>query len=557
MTAAARTKQVSGDYDETYRIVRPDGEIRWIRDRAFPVVNKRGEVYRVVGTAQDITEHRLADERLAEQAALLDQTQDAILVRDLEHRILFWNRAAERIYGWTAEEAIGKSVADLLYRDPVALAEAMAAVMADGFWSGEILHTHRNGDQLRIESRWALMRDPQGVPRSILAVNTDVTAKKMLEEQFLRAQRMESVGRLASGIAHDLNNVLAPILMSIEILRKESGPARDALLDTIQGSAQRGASLISQVLSFSRGLDGERVAVEVLPLLAELVTIMRETFPRSIAVRLEPGEGESVIHGDATQLHQVFLNLLVNARDAMPNGGRLTLAVENVTVDQTYAAMHFESRPGRFVKITVTDTGVGIAAELRSKIFEPFFTTKELGQGTGLGLSTSIGIVKSHGGFINVYSEVGAGTQFAVYLPAQSPADGAASAGTLPPPARGQGELILLVDDEEAIRQVAQRTLEDHGYRVVAASHGAEAVSTFAQSRGEVKVVLTDMAMPVMDGPALIVALRTIDPAVRIIASSGLGEERLTVLPARANRFLQKPYSAETMLRAIAALLKE
>jgi CheY-like chemotaxis protein len=254
----------------------------------------------------------------------------------------------------------------------------------------------------------------------------------------------------------------------------------------------------------------------------------------------------------------VFLNLLVNARDAMPDGGRLTISIDDTTVDDTFAAMQFDSRPGHYVKITVADTGAGVPPELRDKIFEPFFTTKAFGVGTGLGLSTTVGIVKSHGGFINLYSELGAGSQFAVYLPALTGDRPAPAPDDMrEPPSRGHGELVLLVDDEEAIRHVALLTLEENGYRVLPAANGAEAISLYRRHRSEVALVLTDMTMPVMDGPALISALREINPRVKIIASSGLAEHGPKSREQRVERFLPKPYNAATMLRAIESVLTE
>ena len=313
-----------------------------------------------------------------------------------------------------------------------------------------------------------------------------------------------------------------------------------------------------QVLSFARGVEGERVALQPKHLIKEIVRIMRDTLPKSVEITFAVPDELWVISADATQIDQVLMNLCVNARDAMANGGTITITAENTTVDENYARMHIDAKAGRFVAISVADTGSGMTPEILSRIFEPFFTTKEMSKGTGLGLSTALTIVKSHGGFVNVYREVGKGTQFTVYLPAMDhpgAASGPVQNVDLPV---GHGELVLVVDDEEAIREITRGTLETFGYQVLAASDGTEAVAVYAQRRKEIAVVLTDMLMPFMDGAATIRALRKIDPGVRIIAASGLTAAPRTDAPALegVKIFLTKPYTAEKLLKALAEILK-
>jgi len=386
----------------------------------------------------------------------------------------------------------------------------------------------------------------------------DITERKKLEEQFLRAQRMESIGTLAGGIAHDLNNTLGPIILSIELL-KEKFPDPDSqdVLSVVRSSAQRGADMVRQVLSFARGVEGRRMDVQVRHLVQEIEKLANDTFLKNIQVRTFVPFDLWTVLGDPTQLHQVLLNLCVNARDAMPGGGKLTISARNITLDEHYAALHLEARPGPYVLLQVKDSGTGMPPEVIKKIFDPFYTTKDLGKGTGLGLSTSLGIVKSHGGFIRVYSEVGEGATFEVYLPAQkeiSPGAAAQLAAELP---RGHGELILVVDDEISVRQITQQTLGAFGYRVVLAVDGVEAVAIYARERAEIAAVITDMAMPVMDGPATIEVLRRMNPAVRIIAASGLaGQGRVTdAMNLGVKHFLPKPYTAETLLKALRDVL--
>lgn len=510
--------------------------------------------------AQNITERLLAEKRIRQQATLLDKAQDAILVHDLEHKILYWNQSAERLYHWTASEAMGRSVETLLYRDSPDFAAVMNATLAKGEWVGEIGQVTREGTTLTVEGRWTLLRDERDMPNSILAIYTDITERKRLEQQFLRAQRMESIGTLAGGIAHDLNNVLAPIMMSIDLLKNYMVDPRGLeILGMIGSSARRGADMVSQVLSFARGLEGRRIKLQIKHLLPELVSIAEEAFPKNILIETTLGSDLWVIEADPTQLHQVLLNLCVNARDAMPNGGKLSLRVSNEVIDSHYSAMNLKESIGKYVLIEVEDTGTGMTKQVLDEIFDPFFTTKEVGKGTGLGLSTAMAIVKGHGGFMRVYSEPGVGTRFMIYFPATDdliPPTDSPTPSTLP---RGNGEAILVVDDEESIREVTQRTLEAYGYAVHLASNGLEAMAIYQEKKSEISVVLTDMMMPVMDGPALIQSLKQSSPRLKILGASGIADHDLVTQARKSgvHHFLSKPYSLDLLLGSLSQVLSD
>jgi PAS domain S-box-containing protein len=483
---------------------------------------------------------------------LLEKVKDAILLRDLDHHILYWNQSAERLYGWSAAEALGRSVRDLLYANPEAFDAATTHVLQHGEWTGELPQNRRDGSVITVDANWTLMRDDDGQPKSILAINTDITERKKLEAQFIRSQRLESIGTLAGGIAHDLNNLLAPIVMGAGLMRQLNPPDNTKkILQTIEDSAKRGATLIKQVLSFARGVEGERVTIDLAELGTEIENIIVNTFPRNIIFKSELPTDLWPVVGDPTQLHQVVINLSVHARDAMPGGGRLSLTARNAEIDEQFAAMDRDVHPGRYVVLEVKDDGTGMPPEVIDRIFDPFYTTKDLGQGTGLGLSTLLGIVRSHGGFVNVSSQVGRGSAFQVHLPVRPPpATEAPPKEAAPTSSHGRGELILVVDDERSILEVTQQTLEAFGYRVLTAEDGTQAIGTFAQHRDEVALVITDMMMPVMDGPALITALRRLKPAVRIIAATGLNIKANVGRAGKigVSHFLPKPFTAEILL---------
>ncbi|MFY9558108.1 MAG: PAS domain S-box protein [Blastocatellia bacterium] len=508
--------------------------------------------------AADVTERMRAEERLHEQAELLDHAQEAILVRDLAGHILFWNKSAQRIFGWTAEEVKGMNADDLLNQEASSqLAEAKRALSEKGEWVGELLQMTKARETLLVESRWTLVRDNQSQPKSILVVNSDITEKKRLEAQFLRVQRLESIGALAGGIAHDINNILSPILLSVRMLQmKFADPESQRFLAILRENAERGGDMIKQVLHFARGVEGQQILLQPVHLIDEVARMLRETLPKSIDVKTRTPNGVWPVIGDPTQLHQVLMNLCVNARDAMPHGGRLTVAAENVVIDENYARMNIDSRPGRYTLITVADTGVGIPREIIDRIFDPFFTTKEPALGTGLGLSTVIGIVKGHGGFISVSSQLGTGSEFKVYVPAAESVSRVPALKAEPETQRGHGELILVVDDEAAIREITRSTLEAAGYQVLTASDGTEAVALYAQRTG-IKVVITDIVMPFMDGVATIRALRKLNPLIDIIVSTGTGDKsRNHGDDPGVKTVLSKPYTAETLLKALTDVLR-
>ncbi len=544
---------------EQLQIRRSDGALITLQVEAAPIRNRRGRIVAGVMAFSDITERRLSEEQIREQAALLNSAQDAIAVLDLEGRVLFWNHGAERLYGWASAEVLNQHLSEVLDAESAAQqsAEMFRELLEKGGWSGELRQHTKDKREIIVESRWTLVRDDSYKPKSVLVINTDLTSRKQLESQVLRMQRLESIGSLASGIAHDLNNALAPILMALHTLQQRfTDPNSQHWLSLIRKSAERSRDLVDQVLTFARGASGARLPLELNELLLDLATILKETLPKNIKLEVSVPDDLWPIVGDKTQVHQVLMNLCLNARDAMPQGGQLSIKAENVQLKQQDIWTHEGVKPGPFVRLTIADTGTGMPPEVLDRIFEPFFTTKEQGKGSGLGLSTSSGIVRGHGGFIEVKSELSKGSRFTVCLPADEDAlDWPAE----PEKEEEQGDLILVVDDEPTLLEVTQATLETAGYRVLAVSNGQEALAVYREQHKKIKAVLTDMAMPGMDGLAASQAMQAINPEVKIIATSGLRSQQNIEDAKRTGvqAVLWKPYTADELLDKLAEVLQQ
>jgi two-component system cell cycle sensor histidine kinase/response regulator CckA len=538
------------------KFIKLDGSVIDVEVIAMPFTYQGRPGIQVI--MRDTTDRTRAEEALKQSEekyrSLIDNIQDGVFIIQ-DGKMQFANEAFARIGGYTVEEIIGKEYRELVAPEDLELVTKRYQRRQAGEdvpREYEFRALHKDGRTRILVNMNVGLITYRGRVASMGTLK-DITEKKKLESQLLRAQRMESVGTLASGIAHDINNVLTPIMLSQELLQEKlTDEESQRLLNTIGRSTQRGASLMKQVMSFSKGIEGERNYLQVAQILSEIREMAKETFPRSIEIRTNLPKNLWTISGDATQLHQVIMNLCVNARDAMPDGGILHISAENLLIDEDYSHINTEAKIGPYIVITVSDTGIGIPPEILDRIFEPFFTTKEHSKGTGLGLSTSLGIVKSHGGFIKVYSEVRNGTAFKVYLPAiTTPETLTAQEKQLELPA-GHGESILIVDDEDLIREITKSTLKKHGYKVMTANDGKEAIALYLKYR-EIKVVLMDMMMPIMDGSTSIRELHKIDPELKIIAVSGLTEkEKLAKVDmTHIHAFLMKPYTTEKLLNSI------
>ncbi|ACB76837.1 PAS domain-containing hybrid sensor histidine kinase/response regulator [Opitutus terrae] len=542
--------------------VRKDGSVFTVQVDLVSVRDANEALLYRVTTVQDVTERNRAEAQRRESEdrfrAVVENIHEVFWIHDPSHiRIVYVSPAFEKIWGRPCAEVVNWDSETWLQTLHADDRERLRRVVQGGTPEGydeQYRILRPDGTERWVHDRSFPVKDGAGRVVRIVGVAQDITERKQLESQFLRAQRLEAIGTLAGGVAHDLNNILAPMLMAAGLLKENITNEHDReMLSMVERSARRGADIIRQLLTFSRGVEGSRLALQIRHLVREMMGIMRETFPREITL-IDQTKGELwPVVADATQLHQVLVNLCVNARDAMPHGGTLAISAVNVEFVAGDAQLPHDAPPGSYVMLSVKDTGVGMTPEIMERIFDPFFTTKDLGRGTGLGLSTVLGIVRSHGGFVNVSSEAGKGSDFRVYLPASRAEVAEPAAEPAEPLPLGHGELILVVDDEEPIRDATRHVLVKQNYRVVTATDGKEAVTAFLDQRDNVQLLLTDMMMPQMGGAALIRALRLLNPQLKVIATSGLdshaGDGELAELGL--SDILPKPCGPKALIESI------
>ncbi|MCZ2132758.1 MAG: PAS domain S-box protein [Bacteroidetes bacterium] len=542
----------------------PDGSRKWLRRSIAPWHDTDGTIGGIIIAAENITKFKEADEarRQSEELfrAIAESTIDYISVLDINAKRLYISPSYSSVLG-KRDNPTGTTIFGDLHPDD---RERARTALGDVFKSGTV----KTGEFRMLSSDGSIrdtdvsgspVFDKSGKVMQVVVIVRDITEKKRAEMQMRRAQRLESIGTLAGGIAHDLNNILTPIMLSFEILSVRFPDEKTAeILSMLKSSVKRGSDMVKQVLSFARGTEGEQTIVQVRHIIVEIVKIIKEIFPKNIILRKNIADDLPTILADPTQLHQVLMNLCVNARDAMPNGGIIDIKAESVTIDEQYARMQLDAKPGFYVAISVADQGTGIPPAVLERLFEPFFTTKEVGKGTGLGLPSVLSIVKGHEGFINVYSEVGKGSTFKVYIPAMIDED------KLPQKQEqreeekeiaGNGQIILVIDDEAAILEITRQTLESNNYRVITATDGAEGVAVYAKQHSEISLVITDIEMPYMNGRAAIQAMQRIKPDVKVIAVSGFTQNGNKLEKTANIRFLDKPYTSEKLLRAMRNML--
>lgn len=546
-------------FQQDRRLPQRDGEILWVRITTFGIPGEDGTIQMVVQMWEDISASRQAAIKLQEQAALLDLIPAAVVELDSQDTIVYWSAGAERLYGWSRDEAIGRRANIMTKAEPAEIVdERRRSLLERGEWEGCLDQVDQSGADRIVESRWRVFQPPGSEALSLLVINMDVTERKRLETQLTAAQRMESVGQLAAGIAHDFNNILAPIMMSASVLVDESGDAQTReMAKTIEKAGRRGAAVVRQLLSFARMDDRQRATVPVKHVIDASVRLLKEAFPRTITIASDVAEGLEPVGGDHDQLSRVLMSLCINARNAMPTGGTLTLTARNVIIDDLYCAMHPQLKAGHFVSIKVNDTGVGIPPDDLARILEPRPAGGSPGKLGGLGLAVAHEIVRDQGGALIVSSELNRGTTVELLLPVIEEEDNVRSSPEDSARLRGNGETILVVDDEEPIRTLVSQVLVTAGYQVIKAANGIEAVTEFARHPDTIQVVLMDLDMPRMDGRTAVHILREMDPNARIViatGSLGLGKlaenEQLEAFPR-----LCKPFRREQLLSLLRELL--
>lgn len=544
-----------------YRFLRKDGSVADVIVRGFLVRDSENRPVRMVGAMDDITLRKEYETRLKQQAALLDKAQDAIIVTDMDHRVTYWNRSAERLYGWTAEEATGQPVQELLREDREQFVEASRKLLENGEWMGEFAHFSKDGTRIISEVAWSLVTDENGDPQSVLAINTDITERLALEEQLRQSQRLESVGQLTGGVAHDFNNLLTVILGNAELMLDQLPPTErlHKLAEMTRTAAQRGAELTHRLLAFARRQALEPASFDVNALIRDTEPLLRRALPETIDLEFVPGEDTWDAFADPSQLESVVLNLALNAKDAMPDGGRLTIETANVRLDEEYAAHNAEVGAGRYVMIAVSDTGIGIPPENLDRVFDPFFTTKEKGKGTGLGLSMAYGFAKQSQGHIKIYSEPGQGTTVKLYLPRSTrPGETKDNGGSDEIELRGS-ERILVVEDNDLVREHAERQLEAFGYEVLSARNGPDALEIL-KTDTDIDLLFTDVIMSGgMSGRELAEAAHRHRPDLRVLYTSGYTENAI-VHHGRLDEgvhLLQKPYRRAELAQKVRRALTD
>jgi PAS domain S-box-containing protein len=544
-----------------FRIILADGTVRNVSMVGRVVLDEHANVSRVIGTAQDITERKKTENKLRQLATIVESSDDAIVSRTLDGTIQSWNGAAERMYEYSAAEAIGKPIS-ILYphgqRDeiPAILEKIKRGDIVRNF---ETIRATKDGKQIHIALTVSPIKDVSGRIVGASAIGRDITESKQMEDMFRQAQKMEAVGRLAGGVAHDFNNMLSVILGYSELLLERADTDGQVRMqcEEIKRAGDRAASLTRQLLAFSRQQVLEPRVLNLNTSVAEIEKMLRRLIGEDIDLRTSLDPTLGLVKADPGQIEQVIMNLAVNARDAMPEGGKLIIETSNTELDDEYALHHPPCIVGRYVILAVTDSGVGMSQETKARIFEPFFTTKELSKGTGLGLSTVYGVVKQSGGYIWVYSEPGQGSVFKLYLPRVDGSEVQIRPAKSAPELLAGTETILLVEDEQSVRALTRNLLEQGGYTVLEADNGAHAVEIAKQHHGPIHLLLTDVVMPGMNGPAVAEMILPIHPEAKALYVSGYSSSFGTqtgLVPAGANLF-QKPFSRAALLRKVRNLL--
>ncbi len=534
----------------------------WISWTNKPTFDKEGKVREILCVGNDITERKRAEEALRLQAQIIDQIHDSVISTDLAGHITIWNKGAERLFGYTSQETIGKHVSFIYPEDQYQLLQdtVIGPLKAAGGYEVEVRNKKKSGEEFYVHLSLSVLHDSSGAISGIIGYHMDITEHKKLEEQLRHSQKMEAIGQLAGGIAHDFNNILTAVIGYANLLQMRLGEGNQlrSYVDQIIASSERAANLTQSLLAFGRKqiLDPKAITVN------EIIKSMEKLLGRLISEDIELitlfAEKDLTVFADSAQMGQVLMNLVTNARDAMPDGGKLSIGTGLVQLDSTFVKRHGYGKPGMYAMISVSDSGVGMNEKTRQRVFEPFFTTKEVGKGTGLGLAIVYGIVKQHNGFVNVYSELGQGSTFKVYLPLIRSAYGHEKEASLTPPVGGT-ETILIAEDDTEVRRLTKNVLEEFGYTVIEAVDGEDAISKFLKHKRKVDLIMLDVVMPRKNGKEVYQYVKKIRPDIKTLFTSGYTADVIHekgVLDEGLN-FASKPVAPSELLRKLRDILDQ
>jgi two-component system cell cycle sensor histidine kinase/response regulator CckA len=538
-----RRQGVAERYDAMLK--RKDGSLFAAKINATPHRNIRGEVTGTLALVIPGTPDPRQSAGTSADPGLLEQVQDAVFVCDTEDRILFWNNAASDLYGWTADEVRGKLSAEVLHTEQIhRLGGAAHTTLVEGYWAGELRQQRKDGVVVLVDSGWTLIRDPEGRAKSVLVICTDITGKRELEVYELRARHLEGIASLASALAADLDGMLTPLMLAVpSIAAVASDDSSRQAVAIVSANARRGMDTANQVLALAENAGSGKGLLDTAEILADTARAVGGGLPASIALETAFEHSLWAIPGKASQITQILQNIATNAREAMPDGGVLRIAAENLLVETQSVAALPQALPGKYVVVTVSDTGRGIPPEIIGKVFEPFFTTKPSGRTTGLGLSTAAAIARNHRGFINIYSVPAQGTNVKVYLPAGEPAE----EGVDPDLHLGSGRRVVIAQPQASIRDILKKILIAHGYDAVTVMDGGEAIALCRRPGAGIAAAVIDMDMPYMDGPAILRVLHRTNPTLKILVTGAKPGE----VPEGASMCLPKPFSTQNLLVAL------
>jgi PAS domain S-box-containing protein len=538
------------------------GERVWISWTNKPTYDNEGHIREILCVGNDITERKSAEEALRLQAQIIDQIHDSVISTDLAGQITIWNKGAERLFGYTGEEAMGKHVSFIYPEDQYQFLQdtVIGPLKAAGSYEVELRNKKKSAEEFYVHLSLSVLRGSNGVVTGIIGYHMDITEHKKLEEQLRHSQKMEAIGQLAGGIAHDFNNILTAVIGYANLLQMRLGEGNQlrSYVDQIIASSERAANLTQSLLAFGRKQILDPKAITVNEIIKSMEKLLARLISEDIELKTQFSDKDLTVFADAAQMGQVLMNLVTNARDSMPDGGKLTISTGLVQLDSVFVKRHAYGKPGMYAMIAVSDSGVGMSEKTRQRVFEPFFTTKEVGKGTGLGLAIVYGIVKQHNGFVNVYSELGHGSTFKVYLPLIRSAYGEEKEKSLSPPVGGT-EMILIAEDDVEVRKLTKNVLEEFGYTVVEAVDGEDAISKFLKHKRKVDLVMLDVVMPRKNGKEVYQYVRKVRPDIKALFTSGYTADVIHekgVLDEGLN-FVSKPVAPTDLLRKLRDILDQ